>query len=328
MEVEVRMGSRYAWRHKTDDQLEGALACAERAGTLFCPTDIAERKALQRRTQTGEILEPFEGLYVRREHWRALHPQAQALAALRGLQAKHPSWVFCHQSAAIAHGLLVASWLLKEAHVLQPLHTKRATRKGIVRHRSTCTSGVACMGVCATSLLQTVLDCCRMLPFGDALAIADGCLRFHNVSQRELCEFVEQKGRRKRGVAQARKVTALADGRSESWGESQARALMHELGFVLPDLQVEIALPAELGGTRRVDFLWQTNEGGYVIGEFDGKEKYRLGQRDGFDALFEERQRESRLSILGASIVRFGFNDLKDPMRFARLLAAYGVPRL
>ena len=80
----------------------------------------------------------------------------------------------------------------------------------------------------------------------------------------------------------------------------------------------------------RVDYLWQLEDGSYLIGGLDGLEKYRLDDdtKEGIIGSFsEERQRESHLTLLGYPVLRFSFNEIKNPMELARKLELAGVPR-
>lgn len=294
---------------------------------LLAPQTGPERRALRRRREAGLLIEPYPNLFARASYWNPLPPHHKTLHAMRGLQQLHPSWTFCCQSAAAAYGLPVASWHLKQLHLALPRHTARQPREGISYHRLGQWEVTSAAGVRATTLEQTVLDCACTLPRCDALAIADAALRLYDIDRERLERHALAVGRGRRGIAGARTVLHLATGASESWGESYARGMMYGLGFASPELQVEFALPPHLGGTRRVDFLWRLPDGGIVIGEFDGKGKYQADGAVDLDAFYRERQRESRLSITGARIVRFGFDDLRDPERFERLLLAYGVPR-
>lgn len=65
-----------------------------------------------------------------------------------------------------------------------------------------------------------------------------------------------------KGVRHLRRTFAIADGRSESVGESLSRAMMIAVGLPLPDLQVTIL---DDGGrfVARGDFGWDDK----VIGE-------------------------------------------------------------
>lgn len=98
-------------------------------------------------------------------------------------------------------------------------------------------------------------------------------------------------------------VVAVADGRSESVGESRCRWAVHLLGLgpVTPQFTVR--------------------DGGHVVGvadlgldeypvliEFDGKGKYRDGE-----SLFAEKKREDHFRDLGYQVVRVTWSDLARP---------------
>jgi very-short-patch-repair endonuclease len=66
-----------------------------------------------------------------------------------------------------------------------------------------------------------------------------------------------------------------------------------------------------------VDFLWRDWK---VVGEFDGKLKYGRELREGEDpgeAVFREKIREDRLRELGYIVVRWVWDDLRQPERLA-----------
>jgi hypothetical protein len=114
-------------------------------------------------------------------------------------------------------------------------------------------------------------------------------------------------------VTQAREVVRLADGRSESVGESRTRLLLRALGFE-PTPQVEIRdRDGRLVG--RVDFLLERQQ---VIVEFDGLMKY--GGANGREALAAEKSREDRLRALGYEFVRLTWADLSRPSTVDRLM--------
>ena len=117
----------------------------------------------------------------------------------------------------------------------------------------------------------------------------------------------------------------FSDPRSESAGESLSRVLIHQLGFVAPQLQRSLTLAS--GRTVRVDFWWDDVQ---LIGEFDGllkyRQAYRLTHRDPVDAVIEEKRREDALRGLGCGFLRWTWDDLQHPRRFARMLTAAGVP--
>jgi very-short-patch-repair endonuclease len=102
-------------------------------------------------------------------------------------------------------------------------------------------------------------------------------------------------------------MLALADGRSESVGESRLRLHLAALGIsVVP----QVVIRDEMGDlVARVD-LWV--EGTGVVVEFDGRVKYAEG---GADVLFAEKRREDRLRRLGYVVVRVVWADLFRPER-------------
>lgn len=91
-------------------------------------------------------------------------------------------------------------------------------------------------GLRLTSPLRTACDLGRGLWRFDALAALDGFLRI-GLDPGELADEVARfKGQR--GVVQLRSLVPLADGRSESPGESGLRLHWHDAGLPRPNLQI------------------------------------------------------------------------------------------
>jgi very-short-patch-repair endonuclease len=80
-----------------------------------------------------------------------------------------------------------------------------------------------------TSLLRTVLDCARILPFGEALAVADAALATGRVTRDELVRAVVTMSGS--GRPNAMRVAAAATGLSESFLESMLRSLLITAGI-------------------------------------------------------------------------------------------------
>ena len=106
---------------------------------------------------------------------------------------------------------------------------------------------------------------------------------------------------------------------------------MIEQGFMVPELQVEFPDPVDPTRRFRVDYLWILADGRRVIGEFDGLAKYEdkemTNGRTSERVRADERQRESRLTLLGMPVVRLNSADLRRPALFARKLQAAGIPQ-
>ena len=104
---------------------------------------------------------------------------------------------------------------------------------------------------------------------------------------------------------------------------------MIELGFMIPELQVELDDPLEPGRVYRVDFLWVLPDGAVVVGELDGAWKYvskERGASAAIKAMRKERLRESRLSLTGVRVLRFSYEQAIDRAYMHRSLTCAGIP--
>ena len=311
--------------------LDAMFRDAERKRLCAIPSDKRANELMRRAVAAGVAVRPARGMYARADRWRALSREQQAVSVLRTMQRLHPAWTFACESAGVMFGLPVARADLDEVHVAtSPVNRKRSAG-GVKRHRVEGDAAVFVDGVRVTSFDRTVFDCMRRSSFGQALAVADAALRLANRSSRSFAARFRSFGVRSRGAWRAERTMLYADARSESGGESLARAAMIELGFCLPELQVQLADPVDPRRSYRVDFAWLLPRGGFVIGEFDGMEKYENTRmrngRSPIRVLADEQHRESRLSLYGAPIVRFSYADVMDRARFQSILEGYGIPR-
>lgn len=326
---------------RNDAKVNDLLDSAEQAGTFALATDESTYRSmlLRCRKHAGnapELVSPAPRIFARRELFDRLSPTVRERHLLRALALKNPTWVFCGPSAAVLYGLYVSNSRLDRVHILG--RSRVRPQKGIVVHYHDPAPGTSTaetetsrvLGTTATTPLQTVADCMRMLPFPEALAIADSAARYYGIGRGALLAYLERRFCGLPGVRTALAAARHADARSENGGESIVRGMMIEAGFDTPELQVEI--PDALGGaTLRVDFLWRLPDGRAIIGEFDGREKLldpaRRSSREMARALRRERSREARLTVGHASVIRIGSDLLGKPRELERLLDAYGVPR-
>ena len=146
------------------------------------------------------------------------------------------------------------------------------------------------------------------------VAAADAALRTGQVTREDL-EIALRVARLGPGSADARAAVDLADGLSESPGESWARVLFVSLG--LPKVEPQVVIRDRRGRfVGRVDFLFRAQR---TIVEFDGLVKY--GGADGRQALIDEKRREDQLRSLGYQVVRLTWRDLHDPALVKRLIS-------
>ena len=297
----------------------------------FCttPTSPGDARRLNHVRQTGHLVSPAPQLFTQPNRWEKLKPNVRHRFVVRSLARLHPDWVFCHVSAAIIHGLYVSYSLIDHVHVLTDRRANTASNAYVQRHKVTRIESTVVDGVRVTPLARTAFDCMRGCDFRSGLAIADSAATALNQSNDELARALGAFSKSNRGWQRAIDMARFADSRSESGGESVARAVMIEQGYLIPDLQVSVTNPVD-NCTYRVDFCWQLDANTRILGELDGREKYRnpqmTGGRDAVAVLADERLRESRASMRGDRIMRFCYADVVNTERFCRILDAYHVP--
>ena len=315
---------------KTEEESLRLLREAEGRGALLIPSDDIVRKRLGRLVRRGEVFRPVRGAYVRADYWRGLTEEQKALHMIAALSAKRPDIVFSHVSAALVHGLEVPRRHLRPLHALtEKGHCARSDGQ-VTRHVAETCPKVLVDGILITPIGQTVFDCLRTLDLPEGLAIVDSALRREKVNLVELQAFFDGH-QRSEGYRHAARTLSLADPRSENGGESIARGIIIELGYMPPDLQVVVNDPLS-GTSYRADFCWRLADGGMVIGELDGREKYTnpemTGGRRIEDVLLDERLRESRINARGIRVMRFHYDELMNRGRFSELLDLFGIPRV
>jgi very-short-patch-repair endonuclease len=148
-----------------------------------------------------------------------------------------------------------------------------------------------------TSLVRTVMDCARILPFGEALAVDDAALASGLTRKDQLIRAAA--AMRGPGRPNARRVAALADGYVDSFLESMLRALLLEAGIEGFEPQVSV----ECGSLRaRVDL---------------GHRKARVAlEADSFEfhgsraALAADCRRYDELVAAGWLVLRFSYEQV------------------
>ena len=236
--------------------------------------------------------------------------------------------VLSHGSAAVLHGLPVWPDQLTQVHITRSRAGGGRRRRYVHVHGHPLAPGdtVSVDGLLVTSLARTIVDLACGESFARAVAAGDAALR-RGLSDRALAVQLERAGRRT-GVVAARRVVPFLDRRSESPGESESRAVLHEQGAPRPELQYEV-YDRQGGFVARTDFGWPELR---TIGEFDGRVKYGRALRTGQDleeVLFNEKVREDALRDCGWQVVRWTSTDLRQPQALvARLTRAFARGRI
>ena len=315
-------------------QILELVARAEAEGHFCIAQSKTQSRQLARAVAEGVIMRPYPAVYASKEGWEEMSREQRVLNCAHSMGMLHPSWVFAGPTAALAHGLWVG-WDYLDVVCTATTKKSHSSSYGMVRRiQVTGDEPVVRQSLRVTSFVRTVYDCIRTMAFPDALAIADSALRTKGISRERLSENVRELAGHKRDVGHVLDVIAEADGRSDNGGESVARAHMRMLGFVAPELQVEVVDSIDDGKGYRVDYLWTLPDEIVVAGELDGKDKYTdsalIGDKDMHEVLLAERRREARLTLADhpVRVMRFSLAEAKNPVVCESLLASYGVPRV
>lgn len=260
-----------------------------------------------RAAKRGELHRLSPGTYVPAAEWDALGDDARHLLLVRSAFPRvHPTEVLSHWSAAALWTLPIIGRWPTTVHVTAPPDAARRSTSTLTRHRRGLVDATALRdGLPVTSLAETVVDVARVAPFATALAMADAALRQHDRQnvvppaakdlRLELARVIHDTIER-RGIARARRVADIADGRADRPGESLSRATMIELGVPLPKLQHCIV--SSTGKVYFLDFFWPDQN---IGADFDGKLKYLdPAFRDGRTAeqvVYDEKVREDEVRL-------------------------------
>jgi very-short-patch-repair endonuclease len=257
-------------------------------------------RGIRNALQSGRIHRVAKGVY-------ALPDAPSALRA-----ARSQGGVVSHLSAAQHWGMKV---------ITPPLQPHVTLPRGRVRR----TMGQACVLHWAdvpsvgdvTIPLRTVLDCIRILPLTEALAVADSALHEGIVDLDDLIAAAAQlRGPHRRRI---REVVGLADGRAESVLESALRGILIEAGIDGFEPQVVV---------RDRDFSARIDLGHPVL--MVGLEAEGFEHHGTRRALVKDCRRHVNLSIRGWVLLRFSWEDVMYDREWvvAAVRRATGLPPL
>ncbi|MFT4283427.1 MAG: type IV toxin-antitoxin system AbiEi family antitoxin domain-containing protein [Protaetiibacter sp.] len=277
-----------------------------------------------RRAVTGDrLIRLRRGSYCTASAWAALDASERHVLYASAVSREVDGAVLCGLSAAAAWRVPLIVPLPHEVLLLTPYRgggtSEPGVRRTVVGARGA--PVVERRGLRMTSLARTVVDIACSHGFRSGVVAMDWALA-RGLGRDELFVALDRRSS-PRGSGAGYAAAEFADARSESPGESLARAAMFEAGFTVPELQRELV---DDEGVMRVDFWWPDVR---VAGEFDGRVKYgpELGGSEPGDALWREKRREDRVRRQADGMVRLVWADLADRTRLAQLLQAAGVPR-
>jgi Protein of unknown function (DUF559) len=223
------------------------------------------RSRLRALVESRSVRRVLTGVYVGAEEPDSIRLRCEAARLVTA-----PHVVLCDRTAAWIWG--VDTFEYRELEVLPPLETWALRGRGRVTRRG-CAGGardlssddiVEVEGLKVTTPLRTSLDLACRLSQRAGLATVDAFMRDHELTKDEL-----QRGllrfRGRRGVVQARALVAVADGRSESHGESWVRLAIIEAGLPVPELQWWVDVDGV--PTYRLDLAYPKHK---IAVEYDG----------------------------------------------------------
>lgn len=226
------------------------------------------RRALNDLVAQALLRRPIRGVYV-----AAQAPDTQLLRAQAVRLVVPQGCIVTDESAGWLAG--AAMILRPGAHIEPPPLTIFATDGHHRLRNDLVASGTrdllprditAVKGILTTTPLRTALDLGRLRRRDQAISALDQLLRLGVFSLDELLAEIER-FRGMRGVRQLRVLAPLADGRSESQGESALRLRCHDAGLPRPELQQDV-LDARGRFLGRVDLLVEDLR---LILEYDGE---------------------------------------------------------
>ena len=247
----------------------------------------------------GELLRLRQGAYVFRSAYESCDPiQRHLLLARAALARQGGSVALTGPSAAAAHGLVMYDVDLTKVHFVRLDKGAPRQESDVVHHAvrdGVADQIVSRQGLPVVNVGRTVWEMASMSSLAAGLCATDSALRLYPDSKEDVIALTANFANRP-GSRRARLVLRLADGRSESAGESNSRLLFFRRSFPKPELQHRVI---DIDGVLLAicDFYWPEFR---HVGEFDGRIKYgRLlvkGQ-SAADVVFAEKRREDAVRV-------------------------------
>ena len=274
----------------------------------------------------GIIVRIRHGVYADAAAFAQLSPEQQHVLIGRSVVDKlGPGVALSHQSACAVHDLAMFGHDLHRIHVTRLDGSAGRNEHGLVHHVGRVLPDddlVEVDGMLVVRPSRAVFEAATVGSVESAIVVMDSALHDRAVTREELAELGVQMWNWQ-GARRARYALSLADGRSESPGESRSRYLFRRKQLPLPDLQVEIF---DENGilVGRSDFGWLEHR---HLGEFDGRVKFGGipgDARSPQQIAFEEKKREDALrrQLLGMSrLVWFDLSPAQEDRTAARVRA-------
>jgi hypothetical protein len=264
------------------------------------------RNVLRRMVGEGTLRLLLRGVYV-----DAGQADTVALRSKAAAKVVPDGSVICDRTALWIHGADVVG--PDGRFQIPPVDVFRIAGRARVR-RPQCRGGTRTLvpadildldGVMLTSPLRTALDLGRLARRDEALAALDALLRIGGFTRSDLRTQLPR-FRGARGVVQLRQLVSIADGRSESPGESLTRLRLVDAGLPCPEVQYEVLNDVGVP-LYRLDLAYVEI---MLAMEYDGEEHHTSDQDRERDA-----RRREHLRRLGWTVIVLTAKDVygRDP---------------
>jgi hypothetical protein len=306
------------------------LGALERSGLLFVDEAAAvgeDPRQFRVLASRGVLIRVRRGAYCLRSAWEALDEREKHIMRVRAAvhDLRTDGILVAGRSAAALWGMPTLGDWPPDVMLLAPYRNGGKSEPGV--RRSAAGFGGATSstvgGIAVTSLVRTAFDLGRTEGFVAGVMAVDWLRREHGLTKPELWDQLGRSELRA-GRRALERIIEFSDPLAETPGESAARAVIHQLGFESPELQVEFR---DSEGEMRADFFWRRAR---VAGEFDGKIKYTRSEYtagDPSEVVWREKKREDRLRRQVDRIARILWQHVMRPQSLASILLDAGVPR-
>ncbi len=194
---------------------------------------------LRRLVASGAYVRLLRGVYAEVAELGTSDEERHRLRVIA--MARLSGYAASHVSAAVLHHLPVSGADLSEIHSVRlgVGGNRRSSGRQVHSGRVAAEWLTTVDGAAATTVARTVVDMARTQPLLASLAAVDAALHRRLCTPQELAEAALSITRH-RGARRARAVVGLADGRSESPGETWARMALVDGALPPPELQITV----------------------------------------------------------------------------------------
>ncbi len=281
---------------------------------------------LVRAVALGKLVRIRRGAYVSMPRWTEVGDRERHLLRIRAaLAASEQQITLGWESAAAVWDVPLDSF---PAHVVVIDRWRGGGRSepGVRRTARGASSAevVDVDGYSCTGLVRTILDVVSTMDFPAAVALIDWAISPRNPRPIDVASLALDARQRRCSLTVWRAIE-FASSQSGSMGESEARAVIHSLGFPTPQLQRKFV---DRDGAMYPDFYWEQFD---AAGEFDGKAKYTRNEYthgDPSEVVWREKKREDRLRRQVRTVVRIVTADVRQPRLLEAKLRDAGIHRL